>query len=442
MKRLRFICTHCGHKFEAEEKDGLECPLCFWSSSVKKEEDLQDETSPPEARDFSAVSGAGGSSAAAKWVSLFFLLITAAVFGTLIFFSIRYQDVLKSKNPFRNVAIGKFLPKAGETPPLKSVQGAASPLLTEEEKAVLTRSLEISADRPLAEEEKKVLENFAGFNTGIVERLPSQPWTLENFQELIKSQETAYKVPLPRSYKKKLEAGFQQHYLPGKDAFEAGDLLSARNHWTDALVFPIYANDVQKHRGVALTMLRSFINDTLAKIGAVNATLIEKRVREKEAETTRAYQTFNRQLSQKNWTQTLESLSRVERLLEEFENPASLAGAVPGYPPSIAEVDADVRGTLTELLDVPPPPVAAFEAVRQDLAGKRKVIESFLPERLEEVRKKYQAGLEAAGRQSWQEAEEHWRGIDAPPDLVRDVQAKRAILKKLMAKLDSPSKSR
>ena len=36
MATIRYACTHCGRKFESEEKDTVECPGCFWSTSVKR----------------------------------------------------------------------------------------------------------------------------------------------------------------------------------------------------------------------------------------------------------------------------------------------------------------------------------------------------------------------------------------------------------------------
>ena len=45
MGLVRYICTNCQHRFEAEEKENLECPNCLWSTSLKKEEELKAEES-------------------------------------------------------------------------------------------------------------------------------------------------------------------------------------------------------------------------------------------------------------------------------------------------------------------------------------------------------------------------------------------------------------
>ena len=34
---IEYACGHCGHRFESEENDALECPSCFWSTSLRKE---------------------------------------------------------------------------------------------------------------------------------------------------------------------------------------------------------------------------------------------------------------------------------------------------------------------------------------------------------------------------------------------------------------------
>lgn len=40
MVMKKFICTHCGRRFEAEEKEVMECPGCFWSTSVREENEM------------------------------------------------------------------------------------------------------------------------------------------------------------------------------------------------------------------------------------------------------------------------------------------------------------------------------------------------------------------------------------------------------------------
>ena len=44
----RFICTHCSHRFESTPQEGISCPHCFWSTSVKREEDLTPEVESKE----------------------------------------------------------------------------------------------------------------------------------------------------------------------------------------------------------------------------------------------------------------------------------------------------------------------------------------------------------------------------------------------------------
>ena len=40
MGNYRFICSHCGKSFESSASEVKECPFCFWSSSVKREDEL------------------------------------------------------------------------------------------------------------------------------------------------------------------------------------------------------------------------------------------------------------------------------------------------------------------------------------------------------------------------------------------------------------------
>ena len=40
----RYYCTHCTHSFEAPEKKGLECPACFWTTTVVLAEEVSAKT--------------------------------------------------------------------------------------------------------------------------------------------------------------------------------------------------------------------------------------------------------------------------------------------------------------------------------------------------------------------------------------------------------------
>ena len=431
MSLTHYSCTHCGNHFEAEDREGIECPRCFWSSSVKKKEDL-----PPEQKNNLSpnIPKTSKSQIQSFLATFFFLFLAILMIGfAVIAYQRGWLSRIKEIIPKIEKSEKVRAIKSEENSPASADKGLPSTQgsLSSEENEILNRHIEVSAERVLTSSEQKILENHVDFQTGFAERLPSQPWTFENFKQMIKEQEDFYKVPLPSSYKKKLEKLFTDHYLPGKDAFEKGDLLSARNHWVDALNIPMYSHDIQRHRGVALTMLKPFLNDTLSKIGAINNSLLEKKIREKETQVTQKYQELLGQLKNHSWKEAASNIALLHQILDELENPELVAGKAPPYPAAISQIDQGIRQPLMEMLDIPAPPVAAFDSLRKDLADKNEVTSGLLPQRVDEVRQTYDEALGALQKQDWKKAEAELRKIHFPEPLVKDAQEKLAVLKKL-----------
>lgn len=307
---------------------------------------------------------------------------------------------------------------------------AVIPALSSQEEEILNRCLEISEDLKPSKEEKKILEAKASFKSGFSEKLPSKAWTVENFKEMISQQERYYRVPLPRSYRKKVVAHFTQSYLPGAEAFKNGDLLAARNAWVTSLALPLYSQDPQRHRGVALTMLRPFINDTLSKIGVINSVLVEKEIREQEQKVVEAYSQVTRLIDKESWKEALEKIEEAQKnsdALAGFKKPSN----VPAYPPIVNHIDQDIQATLTGILQVPPPALADWESMRQDLVSKKNIIESLLPERIKPRIEAYQEACQFLREKKWPEAQSKLQQVDLPETLAKDAAAKLQILKKV-----------
>lgn len=432
MKLTRYVCTHCGRRFEAEEKETIECPGCYWSTTVKKEEDLQEEK-----KETRVAAPKPQKSLSLPRLSFLKPLLVIVLAGGLLAFGIifllpRLQS-LSSSIQFPSLPSPKSKGHAADSK--KGTPSApASPVLTEAEKNILQRRVELRPDRPVNPQEQSILKYQEPIKTGMVEKLPSQAWTLSNFKEMIAEQERFYKITLPHSYKKKLEAVFTEKYLPGQAAFEAGDLVKARNLWVESLVFPIYANDVAKHRGVVLTMIRAFINDTLSKIGSINSTLVEKAVREKERELSRTYQKLLETIPAKSWQEAYDLTHEMERRFNELENSSTAAGPAAPYPPTIQQVDSDVRTTLLSIQAPPPPSVADLTPLGKDVFNKRKVIQTFLPAFIEKQQAQYDDAVDSIVRAEWQEALKKLGQIEGRSILEQDAQEKIKILQKMSEK--------
>lgn len=456
MKLTRYACSHCGKKFEAEEKDILECPGCFWSTSVKKEEDAESSSfsfaAPPAVKkDFSFP------------IASFLLIAAVLLIGSLLFsfFSpflkkesiqtsdakppaVKTSDIRGEKPALIKFDFKKLSKKepSNETPshpPGKTVASAVPAPLLPEDTNILNRRLDISADRAVSDEESKILKKRASFSSGTVEKIPSEAWTMEEYKKMIAQQEKFFQVPLPGSYKKKLYDLFKNKYVAASDAFKEGNLLKARNLWAESLTYPIYANDIKKHRGVVLTMHRAFINDTLSKIGAINNSLSEGKARGKEQEITGLYTELLADIDKSAWPEAYGTAVKLQQKLDVFEKSAQADSPIETYPKSVGQVDESIRATLFDLLNVPPPSQADLEPIERDLLLKRKVIESFLPANLEPVKLQYQEALDLIGQSRWTEAESKLKTIAFPISLYQDAQEKIKVLRKFQQAGDIPA---
>lgn len=437
----KYYCSHCGNRFEAEDREGLECPLCFWSSSVTKDskdaKSARQDLSPKE----TAQKKTPVSETFPKLMMIMFAVLTVAIVILLSVFAMKFVKTMDGKFSSKAaVSEEKQTVKNEKAPSLDSkAEGPSSAAgLSAEDTAILNRRLQFAAGRPLSEEEKKIAANRASLTTGMRESLPSQAWTLEQFKQLLKDQQALYKVPLPLSYRRKLENVFKEKYVPAAEAFLKDDLLKARDLWVSSMVYPIYGGDLKMHRGVVLTMLRPLITDTLSKIGAINSSLMEKKIRDKEKEVSLKYQDLVDRVQKGEWEKARDIILSLRRLLDELENPGLLTGQAPDYSSDIQHVDEGIQATLAQLLQVPPPPVTALNSIREDVEQKFKLAESFIPQRLEEIQTQYAEALDAISRQDWKRAGDLLRGIDFPLALAEDAAAKiRVIRKRSNAEPDS-----
>ena len=435
MARSKFYCTNCRHRFEAEEKEGLECPQCLWTTALQKEEDSQNAGPGPTIKEPAAVKLSVKIPAlhvppAAGRFALLFLMVAAVGAGVFLggqwfltsagrFWETKQREVVE---PSKSQAVSQKNPPAVPVPVLALIEG---------EKEILYREISLPAQRVLSAEEKKVLQRVIPFRTGLVEKLPSQTWSLENYKKMIAEQEKFYKITFPGSYKGKLEDLFNQKYVPGDEAFQKGDLLQARNDWVESLTFPMYGKDLQKHRGVALTLIRPFINDTLSKIGAINTALVEQTIRQKESAISAKYQELFPLLAQESWDEALGVIAETEKMITELDSRSPLAAAAPYYPATVQQVDPDIRATLFDLLAPPEPAVMDVNPLVRDLSDKKILIESLQPDGIKRAEETYRRALELIRQQKWEEAEQLLRQIAFPPELVSDASEKVKILKKL-----------
>ena len=167
---------------------------------------------------------------------------------------------------------------------------------------------------------------------------------------MIADQEAFYKMPFARSYKKKLEGLFKTKYLGAADAFVKGDVLGARNLWVESLAFPLYSTDLKKHRAIALTMLRPFINDTLSKVSAMNQSVLDRGKKSREQALSMEYQKLAGLIAQRKWPEALTVIAQMILEVDELRKNAVPQEAPPPYPASFGTIDLDLQRPLMDLM--------------------------------------------------------------------------------------------
>lgn len=430
----RFVCDHCGKKFELDTSEAKECPFCFWTSSVKREEALASEkknlsTSSPKtsaAPERKPVSGNFSKNLAYLVRVLLFMVLL----GALVFLGYQgYQRFAASSSGAKTFSI-KPKKEVKESSEASKTSGIVA--LSMQEQGVLARVVTIPADRSPDPGEQAILGRAVSLQTGTTEKLPSAAWTLEQYQKLIVDQEAFYKMPFARSYKKKLEELFKAKYLGATEAFAQGDVLAARNLWVESLAFPLYSTDLKKHRAVALTMLRPFINDTLSKVSAMNQSVVDRGKRAKEETLSGEYQKLNALIAQKKWAEALAAIGRLVDDVNLFRKNTKAQEVPPPYPPAFGTIDLDLQRPLMDLMAPSPSSTADLQPLQQDLVEKREVLETFTEAYVKNAEAAYRSALDLIHEEKWQEAIEMLGTIQGPPALQQDAAEKAAILGKMI----------
>lgn len=412
----KFVCSHCGNRFESEPAETLICPHCFWSTSVKKVEGIERETSGTSPSRSLFWAGAG-----------FFVLILALA-SLFVSRHLRKQnEILKKIETKNSQVIASQAPELGLSPG---------------EKEILSRRISLSPVHPLSELEKEILARRILLGTRLARGIQTPPWDENQFEAFLKEEETYYKIPLERSYRRKLKQVFRLHYLAAARAFEEKDYLKARNEWILSLAFPIYQNNVDRHRGVVLTMLRPHINDTLSKIGMMNVLLTEKEQYGAEEKIRADYDSLHGLLQNQLWEEASAKILELENQLRGIEK-APVNVTPPPLPDAVSQIDPDIREVL--LAQVSPLPASSrdWESLQQDLAIKAKIIQGQIPSALQATFKQYDEALALIGEQNWTGARRLLKKIDFPEELAEDAKAKIRVLDKWIqpdtATLSGPS---
>ena len=417
----KFICMHCGNHFEGQPSDSVICPKCSWSTSVRKETETLKTSAefprPEFSRSVTATSETPVSRGLWAWAGGMILILLLAGISLFAFHHLKKQNEILKKIESKNAQV-----IAAQAPELE---------IAPEQREILDRAVSIPMEGPVTDQEKEILTPRFNFRSQGAQGIPTPPWNEKEFEAFLKAQQAQYRMTFEWSYHRKLAQLFKQHYLPATQAFEAKNPLKARDEWIRSLAFPVYENDIRKHRGVALTMLRPFINDTLAKIGSMNASLTGSGLYALEEKAKTSYDALADLLAKQSWEEANAKLLELKNQIAETEKLPPAANPPP-LPKETALVDQDIREVL--LAQVAPAQTSApdWAALRAELAAKENVIQSHLPASLEAVSKQYESVLQLIKNKSWAEAKEELQRIEYPGELAQDAREKIKVLDQLM----------
>lgn len=419
---IQLACTHCHHRFEAEIKEGSVCPSCGWSSSVVLASEAEAPKSKIESRTKTPVTP-GFVPGFLKFSLKALILI--AILVILVWAVTHLLKSLKKSPSKPHQKTNIALPADSQN----VIKPVAASDLSAQDKDILSSELNVSEEVELSDDDLRQLQKAVDFSSAEVQKLPSASWTSEEFKQFIEKQEQAFKMPLPRGYKKDLEELFKKTYAGAYDLFLTGKIQQARDAYVASLGFPVYMNDVRKQRAVVLTMMRPFINDTIAKIGAMNFTLARAQVGGQTAQVVTAYAALQQMIRNREWSQALVA---ADKLASELPDVAAALPVIqaPPYTTGFEKVDADIQGTLLRLLAVP---TLGFDAqvLGSDLSVKKELLlELADPDRKKSV-ESYRAALLKIESKEWPEARRLLLEVKSPAELKEDADQKISVLNKI-----------
>ncbi len=424
----KFVCSHCGNRFEHEPAESLACPKCFWSTSVKPENEerhTEGAAGPMTAAPVPQPSvfepplalETRNSGGLLRWAGG---IVFALFFIGIIIFALGH--VKKQDEILRKIETKNAREIATQAPELT---------LTPGRQEILNRVVSADPKRPVSEKEKEVLSPRFFFRSRAARGIPTTPWTEKEFDEFLKTQQANYRVPLGWSYERKLKEIFKTYSLAGARAFEAKDYLKARDEWIRSLAFPVYQNDVPRHRGVVLTMLRPYINDTLAKIGAMNTTIVGTGLADFETKIKSDYDHLIELLKKESWEEANAKVLELKSKLQGADKLPKTANP-PALPQEISKVDSDIRDVLSSQVAPAQASAPDWESLGGDLAEKEKVIQSRIPGAMDQASRSYEAAQLFIKNKNWEQAKEELGKIEWPEELAQDAREKIKVLDQLL----------
>ena len=437
---MKFRCTHCNHEFTLSERDYRCCPSCYWTTALEELPDLNQEptalpktvekpkgnaTKPKSQFDFTFLK-----------TPLLILLATVLVIGAgyyIFFFIKKVQPTSGTAIQIKKTERKESKKTATEQiQTLVQKEALSIGSLPEADKQILTARFQMTIPRKLDASEEQILKQQVQPPAILTDMPKLYFWNKEDFKKMLAVAQQTRGIPLGWLYIRNLNKLFDEHYMRAAKAVETNDMAAARDALIQAVILPVYQNDIKMHRAIALVMLRPYINDVIGKIAALNQHLTSQQTL---AEAKKIYQTHDNliaQLDLQDWDKAAGLMNQLRAQMDAVEKQAQNENIT--YPPALQQVDQEIQQAI--IRDGKPAVLKEinFTALKSDLDAKEKVVKRNSAENLAAIQKSYGQALRLIEESQWDEAYRLLQSIDYPSELVLDVKQKTALIEKLKGK--------
>lgn len=426
---MKYQCTHCNHVFESAETEVRHCPKCFWTTSVIPLSDKKADSAKVEVKEKLPKPATRSKG---PLVIFFILIVITAGIGSYVFFI-----VFQPKRSGTNIKIESSLESASakakslNKKSKEAKEQSKLDFLTDEERKQLNARFELQIPRQLSADEEEILKKQVSFSSDLDSRPTLSMWGKEDFKNFLKAEQARKKIPLGGFYIRKLNKLFEERYLKAAELIKAGSYFEAREELLKALMFPVYQNDIKMHRAVALVMLRSYVNDILGKIVAINQYLYNQRLSTQAAGIYKNYQHLFSAIDLKDWDGALSSIKSLRAQAAAFENDARDNNVQ--YPPTLNSLDQELQAAVVKTTKPDAKKAIDLKGLLIDLDLKERVVKDNQPDSIAEAQKQYRKAFSMIETEDWQGALQKLAEIIFPPELAEDARNKMAIIQKITA---------
>jgi hypothetical protein len=425
---MKYRCTHCHHHFELAERDFHRCPSCFWTTSLVS---LEEDAEAPQS--FKQPKPTSSSTPKPNFVNakLLIILLVCAILGTLVGIFVALKPNLPKFSFPSHIPVPEIVKqRVGDLSQPKSAPSEVT-FLNVDEKSQLTKPFQMTIPRQLIQDEEEILKKQISPSKSVSEKPKLSAWNKDDFEKTLEAEQKKRKVYLGWAYERAVGKTFEKNYPQAVEAYEKGDYALARDLFLKALAFPIYQNNLIRHRAVALVMLRPYLNDVIGKIALLNQYMTSEKLAADINSINQSYQELFSILDLQEWDKASQAIADLKRQIDAFENQPPEAPV--DYGTAFGLLDPEIRSAVQMEAQSRPEAVANFKTMVVDLNLKEQIVRQNRPAVLlkvqkqsEEISRLLQAGDLEAARSGLKE-------VQFPPELIDDARAKIALIDQAFA---------